>query len=441
MGSACCVAARDKTITNGPSNDFLHRNDRRSPSWSFRWDNRGRVAGEETSVNWFFDGMSGRDGLDIKSGTTVETSFPSEEGSPLDSFRTLAWPKSPNSEGSAGIIRLPSSGQLISGNFSAEVKEPTEFPSVSDQSPSKLSPSVHSVSSFSASPLSSQNHPLPPSLTPSRWPRVSHGHQLLRQVSDSRTPGLKSPNFSISEEASSFVLPGWSNESTRGSHGGSSDGWFMPPFSELMGTSHRERWSFDSEYLGVNRDKITRSSSRILSSPSIDIQSCGVCSKLLTEKSSWSSQKLIANNDLTAVAVLICGHVYHAECLENMTLEINKYDPACPICTFGEKQALKLSEKALRAERDLKARNNKRSRSRIMDSDLDGDSVVFDRIKSSGHEGKGLKMSSTSSLKSSSGKNFLRRHFSFGGSKGTRSLLENHGTQKKVFFWSKSSRE
>ncbi|KAA8546004.1 hypothetical protein F0562_020545 [Nyssa sinensis] len=439
MGSACCVAARDRTITNGSGSEIVHRNVRYSPSWSFRWDNRGRVAGEENSLNRS-DGVSRNDGLHIKSGTAVETAYASEEGSPLDSFRTVAWQKSPISEGNVEIFRLPSSDQPISRNFSTEAKESTDSPTVSDPSSVKLSPSVHSVSSLSASPLSSQNNMLPAGSTPSRRARRSPGHQLLRQVSDSQIPGLKSPNFSISEEASTFVLPGWSNESTRGSHGGSSDSWSIPAFSELTATSRRERWSFDSESLGFNHDKLTRSSSRISTSPSIDLQTCGFCSKLLTEKSSWSSQKIIATNELAVVAVLICGHVYHAECLENMTPEINKYDPACPVCSFGEKQVLKLSEKALRAEMDLKARNNKRSRNRVVDSDLDGDSVVFDRQKSSGHGGKGLKLSSSSSMKSSLGRPFLRRHFSF-GSKGIRSSSESRSNWKRGFFWSKSIKE
>ncbi|XAR59576.1 hypothetical protein NMG60_11015461 [Bertholletia excelsa] len=439
MGSACCVAARDRTITNGPSTEVLQRNVRYSPSWSIRWDNRGRVAGEDTSVNWFPDGVNRNDGLDIKSGTTVETTYASEEGSPLDNSRTMTWQKSPISERSDGVSRLPLSDQSHSRNFpSSEVKESTESPAISDPSPTKLSPSVHSISSFSASPLSSRSHLLPSSSTPSRWARCSPGHQLLRQASDSRIPGHKSPSFSMSDETS--LVPGWSNESTRGSIGGSSDGWSIPgtAFSELTTTSHREGRSFDSESFGFNRGGITRSSSRLLSSPSIDMQTCGVCSKLLTDKSSWGSQKIFATNELAVVAVLICGHVYHAECLEHMTPEINKYDPACPVCTFGENQALKLSEKALRAELDLKHKN-KRSRKRIVNSDLDGDSFVFGE-KSNGLESKGLKMISTSSMKGSLGKPFLKRHFSF-GSKGARLVSENHSTRKKGFFWSKSSKE
>lgn len=445
MGSACCVAARDRTITNGPSCEVMqHRNVRYSPSWSFRWDNRGRVAGEvDTSASWFADGPNRNGGLENKS----ETTYASDGGSPLENFQTVTWQKSPVSEGTAGNLTTPASDQSISRNISVEVKESTGSPGVSDPSPAKLSPTLPSPSptlpspsSLSTSPVSSQSHILPATSTPSRWSRGSPGHHLLRQVSDSRIPGLKSPNYSISEERPPFVLPVWNNDSIRGSYGGSSDGWSMHAFSELMATSRRERWSFDSESLGFNRDKITRSSSRISASPSIDLQTCGVCAKLLTERSSWGGQKIIASNELSVVAVLICGHVYHAECLENMTAEINKYDPACPVCTFGEKQTLKLSEKALKAEMDLKAKN-KRSRNRVVDSDLDGETVVFDHRKSSGREGKGPKLGSSSSMKSSLGKPFLRRHFSF-GSKGTKSFSESHqSTRKKGFFWAKSSRE
>jgi len=305
---------------------------------------------------------------------------------------------------------------------------------ISCPSPTKLSlPST----SLSTSPLSSQCHIPPSNLTPLRWPCHSSGYQLSQQASDSRIPAVKSPSsFSLSEERPMF--PSWNNEVGMRSHGGSSDGWSIPGFSELMGTPHRERWSFDSESFGFNRERLVRSSSWFSASP-VDLQSCGICSKLLADKSSWSTQKIIASNDLSVVSVLICGHVYHAECLERMTSDINKYDPACPVCTFGEKQTIKLSAKALKAEMDLKARNNK-SKNRIVDSDIDDDSAVFDHFKGRGSKGKGPGNDFSSSRRSSFGKPFLRRHFSF-GSKGSRSMLDNHPTRKKGFFWAKSSKE
>ncbi|WMV51456.1 hypothetical protein MTR67_044841 [Solanum verrucosum] len=107
MGSACCVAARDRVVLDESSCENLQRNVRQSPTWSFRWDNRGRVAGEEMPVNWSSDGIGGNDGLEFKSGTTVGTVYASEEGSPLDSFRSLAWQKSPVSERNNQNFSLP----------------------------------------------------------------------------------------------------------------------------------------------------------------------------------------------------------------------------------------------------------------------------------------------------------------------------------------------
>lgn len=421
MGAVCCVAAKDKAIVNGSHSETLQRHVRYSPSWSFRWDNRGRVAGEETPAYCLRDGGGGHQRVEVKSGTMVETTFASHEGGPLDSFRSPSEQKSPISERNAD--------QAISQNL-VEVKESTESPSVSHQSPVKLSSLAPSVSSISASPRSSHSHLPPPNLTPSRWHHRSPGHQLLRHLSDIRIPEYKSPTFSISEEASLFA---WGNESTRGSNG-SSDSWSIPVFSEHM-TTRRERWSFDSENSGISRDKVTRSSGRKSRSTSVDLQTCGVCTKLLTERSSWSwsSQKLISTNELAVVAVLTCGHAYHAECLEHMTPETDKYDPACPVCSSGEKRT---AEKALKAELDLKAR--KRSRKRVVDSDLSSD-IVFDHHKQSGVEERSSKMGSSTSMKSSQGKPFLKRHFSF-SLKPTRLLSENQSTQRKGFFWSRSSK-
>ncbi|GJV53817.1 hypothetical protein Tco_1449558 [Tanacetum coccineum] len=92
MGSTCCVAAKDRTITDRSVSDVMLRHDRYSPSWSFRWDNRGRVTGEESSVNCYSDGGSMNDRLDNKSYTTIEITF-ATDGSPLESSRSITWQK------------------------------------------------------------------------------------------------------------------------------------------------------------------------------------------------------------------------------------------------------------------------------------------------------------------------------------------------------------
>ncbi|XVE69824.1 hypothetical protein DITRI_Ditri10aG0022700 [Diplodiscus trichospermus] len=322
-------------------------------------------------------------------------------------------------------------------NYSIEVKNLSESPDTVDSSAPKLSFCIPSPPITNTLP--NHAHLLPPNSTPSRRARRSPGRRLLRQVSDSRILGLKSPNsYSMSEGRSSFVLSMCSNDLTAGSHGGSSDGWSMRTFSELVASSQRERWSFDSEQLGFGFGKISGCSSRFSCSPSIDMRTCGACSKLLAERSAWSS------NEVSVVAVLVCGHVYHAECLETMTPEVDRYDPACPICMVGEKHVSKMSRKALKAEAELKAKHLKLFKNRVIDSFVDGscdesDSFVdggcdeSDRQQNAKREGKAPKLEPSSSRRSSLAKPFLKRHFSI-GSKWGRSLSENDSARKKGFW-------
>ncbi|KAF7810857.1 43kDa postsynaptic protein [Senna tora] len=469
MGAACCVASKekDKTTQSGSPSEILHRNIRCSPTWSFRWDHRRRVAGEDTSTHWLSDGISQNDGTEDK----TDSANKSEDGIQLQNNQRHGEQKSPICEGTAGhartyapdtkimenekdsgwkriksvypdmylVVFSKTEDQSNSRNVSMDVsmeqgKASEESPIVSCSHPSKPSFPMPSTS-FQVSPISSQSHFPPASSTLPRCPCHSPGNQLLQQVSPGRIPGLKSPSsLSASEERS--VLPSWGNESGRFSRAGSSDGWSIPGFSELMGTSYGGRWSFDSESFCFDDEKLPTSSSQISNSP-VDLHTCGVCSKLLTERSSWSTQKIIASNELSVVAVLICGHVYHAECLESLTPEINKYDPTCPVCTFGEKQTLKMSEKALNAKMDLKAKN-KKSMNRVVDSGTDDDSCVFDDLKGRGNQGKGLHF--RSSGRNTFGKPFLR-HFSFGSRSSKTKSFSNHPARKKGFFRAKSNKD
>lgn len=304
------------------------------------------------------------------------------------------------------------------------MKDSAESPSVSHPSPLKLSP----LATSAASSLTSKSHWLRPDSTPSRFHRYSRGLQFTHQV----------PPFSNSEEASSHLPPDWGSESTRGSDVGSSDSWSNPVLSEST-TARRGRFSFDSENSGFSVDKLVGSCIQSSKSPSIDLQACGVCAKLLTERSSWgwTSQKIVSTNELAVVSILNCGHVYHAECLDYMTPEINKFDPNCPVCTYGEKQALKISTKALKAELDLKAR--KRCRDRIVDTDRTSNMISFNHHEHGGDKAKGLKISSSLIKKSSPSKPFLKRHLSF--TKSSKSLPENQIDRRKALFWARSSKD
>ncbi|KAF6151665.1 hypothetical protein GIB67_043072 [Kingdonia uniflora] len=149
-------------------------------------------------------------------------------------------------------------------------------------------------------------------------------------------------------------------------------------------------------------------------------RTCGVCSKLLAERSSWNC------NELSVTAILFCGHVYHAECLENMMSEIEKHDRTCPLCISGEKEALKISKKSLGI-------NSRISRNHVLDDDLVDDSVSYG--KSSGSEEKCPKIGSSSSVRNVFTKPFMKCHFLLGSKKMIRSMTENESPVRRKGFW------
>lgn len=414
MGSACCVAARDKTLPHRTGSEYSHRNIRHSPSWSFRWDNRTHSEDGINRTVQLSRGNTRNIRLEFKSRLEEEIEAISDGGSPVESFQTPTWQKSPAHEEASGNFRSGASDFSKESSFSNEEKDFEKSSTMANASSPKLSvsvPSSSSSSTFNAEPSSSQSNLLPTMRAPSRRAHCSPGHQFSRKISDSRVPAFKSPG---------------SNDLTFDSHGGSSDGWSMRTFSELVASSQRERWSFDSENMSFGHGKITRSSSNspLLTSPSMDVQTCGICSKQLDE--------------FSIVAVLVCGHAFHAECLEKKTSETDKYDPSCPLCTAGARSTSKMFRKALRLEADSRARN-KISRIRVADcDDIDGNDMS-NHIRRSQLEGKGPKMVASSSMRSSFGRPFLSRHFSI-GSKSSRPLPEKESTRKKG-FWARYQRE
>ncbi|CAL5384882.1 unnamed protein product [Camellia sinensis] len=430
MGSACCVARKDRTLMIETNEDTLQKNMISSPSWSFQWDTQRRVAGQSentscepshgTSTNSSME-------MELNGALVINGSNFSGQGSPLRNFVTPTSQKSPLHEGPSANLMTPLVDITLASNENAKVQTSIQALEIVDSSAPRVSLSVPSSSSFTmptADPSSSQTCSLPANSTQARRAHHSPRHQLLRQLSDSRILGLKSPNSYLpSEGRLSFLLSTCSDELTIGSQGGSSDGWSTRTFSELVASFQRERCSFDSDFLGSGQGKLSEFSSTFSYSPSFDLQTCGVCSKLLTQKSSWSSE-------LSVKAVLVCGHVYHAECLETMTWVADCYDPPCPICTVGEKQLSKMARKVLRAEPELRSRSNKKiCRSRVVDSYHDAELDVLDHQKTTSEEENFPKMEASSSGRRSFAKPFLRRHFSL-GSKRSRLLSENNSAKE-----------
>lgn len=431
MGANCCIAAKERPqpcIT--PIEVSAFRNVRHSPSWSFRWDNRTHIEDIMEMPALFSNHSSGSIRPETKSGSIAPTDGFSNGGSPSDMFNKLKCHKSDRKRESSKIARSDlRAGRSTTSNSSPEAKlSRKSLDTVSVASDSKMSISVPSTPpaiSRADPSSSSRGHSLPTDADSMRKARRSPGYQLYRQVSDSKIPSLRSLNEGASPEGrpSSSMLSVCSNDlSAVGSHGESSDGWSMRTFSEMVASSQRERWSVDSELLGSVSSKMTRSNaSNNPTTHSPDQEVCKLCLKLLKERSTWNAQ------ELAVVAVLLCGHVYHADCLDSLTAEADKYDPPCPVCTHGEKCTVKLFGKL-----ESKTKN-KIPKNVIVDVNLDGSS------KHQKENRREPRLGTSSSLKGSFSRPFLRRHFSI-GSRPSQSISESESARKKG-FWARHWRE
>ncbi|CAA7401115.1 unnamed protein product [Spirodela intermedia] len=66
---------------------------------------------------------------------------------------------------------------------------------------------------------------------------------------------------------------------------------------------------------------------------------CGLCERLLSQRSPWSSSHIVQGRDMPVTGVLSCRHAFHAECLERTTPRGCSQDPACPLCDRAEEGA------------------------------------------------------------------------------------------------------
>ncbi|XP_042505453.1 uncharacterized protein LOC122082025 isoform X2 [Macadamia integrifolia] len=110
-----------------------------------------------------------------------------------------------------------------------------------------------------------------------------------------------------------------------------------PLCDEKLSFKLASRCSSESGYHGERRpfhgpDRIRCSPLvRDAASPDAAKMVCGICMKLLRRKA-YALGNTMSSSDLAVVAVLVCGHVYHADCLEQRTSEADKRDPPCPLC-------------------------------------------------------------------------------------------------------------
>ncbi|KAH8969322.1 hypothetical protein BDL97_02G027800 [Sphagnum fallax] len=135
--------------------------------------------------------------------------------------------------------------------------------------------------------------------------------------------------------------------------------------------------------LSVERIRARNTQSASASSHS---ETCGVCNRLLSQQPPWSSHRMVGITDCTVVGVLVCGHVYHAECLEQASPDSLRQDPTCPQCGIAEKAATKVKVLEPVASRGVGVRGtgalaptssrNKLSRIGVATDDITGPEVA-----------------------------------------------------------------
>ncbi|OAP15539.1 hypothetical protein AXX17_AT1G69860 [Arabidopsis thaliana] len=113
MGSVCCVAVKDRKVppSGGPASSSVHRNSACSPQWSFRRDNRRRVADEIEGSPYYSPYVASRGISMDKMSLGSERGTLSEGGTPPDGhLGTPASQKSATPEMSTNSMVPPSSG-------------------------------------------------------------------------------------------------------------------------------------------------------------------------------------------------------------------------------------------------------------------------------------------------------------------------------------------
>lgn len=405
MGAKCCMPVRDdmpmimRKKYKLPHELNARRSNRCSPSWSFRCDNRTHIEDIADSPGWGSHKHHGGLVSEFRSAGDMEIERLSDGSSLSDAFQTPEWQKFSNQLSIRGNSPTETTDLSVARNTSHEEREICEFSNTMIASEPKSS-SVDQVDPPSSGVCSQPSDP-----TSSGKSYLLPVPRFFKDDSESRVPTLDS----VSEDGRpSFVLSFSSNDLSAGEFQyGSSDGWSLRSFSEFVLSSDSSQ-----------RD--SRNTQLSSSFFSCDLRTCGLCSKLLKERASWK------DNEIGIAAVLVCGHVYHAECLETVTPEASKFDPSCPTCTHGESSTGKALIKPV-----LKSRN-KISRRAVADIDVDGN-FMPELQKSGSCIVKDPRFGASSSRKNSFGRTFLRKHFSM-GSQSVKFPPPRESNKKKGFW-------
>ncbi|XP_068659633.1 uncharacterized protein [Aristolochia californica] len=188
-------------------------------------------------------------------------------------------------------------------------------------------------------------------------------------------------------------------------------------------SSRREgfRWSNASSYdMGFDREGFEITEHRDSENGklhSADNPKCGLCGRMLWQKSPWSSYRIVRSGDMPIAGVLSCSHVFHADCLEQTTPKSQSFDPPCPVChrnTIGAEPPSSLVSEPLQMTR----RSVQRNQGETFLADVTGNCGNLDM----NHGESGLRRNGSLPMgrgaSNSLIRNYFRKRFSFKGKTG-----------------------
>ncbi|CAH2072448.1 unnamed protein product [Thlaspi arvense] len=185
-----------------------------------------------------------------------------------------------------------------------------------DQACTAISPSFRSLLSHppsSATWESPGKQPL--RLTPCSYPRL-----FCNPVSDCENPEPDhSQEDSSTNPESSSMMPTRNHQNS--------------PEEEASPNPSNNSTSSNGMVLDVERSNEAEVETQRSPPGSVINQRCGVCKKLLSQKSPWCSYKILRCGDMPAAGVFPCHHVFHVECLDKVTPTAETREPPCPVCS------------------------------------------------------------------------------------------------------------